>query len=210
MQKSKALLRIDHGHEEQKSRALNGDLLTIGRWPDNDIVLPDRMVSRHHARIHRVDTEYVLEDLESTNGTFINGTRVGNRHILTDGDRIQIPPDFQLNFSIQLEDDETPASHAGLRIEPERHSVYIDDVPLDPQLSQAQYTLLELLIRRGGKVVPREEIITAIWPPNEAALVTDQAIDALVRRLRERLTEVDPNHQYVVTVRGHGFRFEKR
>jgi DNA-binding response OmpR family regulator len=38
--------------------------------------------------------------------------------------------------------------------------------------------------------------------------VSEQAIDALVRRLRDRLAELDPDHRYVVTVRGHGFRLE--
>ncbi|MFZ4813533.1 MAG: winged helix-turn-helix domain-containing protein, partial [Phototrophicaceae bacterium] len=36
--------------------------------------------------------------------------------------------------------------------------------------------------------------------------VSEQAIDALVRRLRDRLAEVDPDTQYIVTMRGHGFR----
>lgn len=210
MQNSKALLHVAQEGEEPKGTPLNGELLTIGRWPDNDIVLPDRMVSRHHAHIHREGDCYVLEDLGSTNGTFVNGARLGSRHRLDDGDRIQIPPDFQLHFALQTEDVSTQTQHSGLRIEPESHDVIIDGDVLDPQLSQAQYTLLELLIRQDGKVVPREDIITAIWPPNEAASVTDQAIDALVRRLRERISEVDPDHQYVVTVRGHGFRFENR
>jgi DNA-binding response OmpR family regulator len=47
-----------------------------------------------------------------------------------------------------------------------------------------------------------------VWPDVESAGVTEQAIDALVRRLRERLAELEPNHQYIITVRGHGFRFE--
>ena len=38
--------------------------------------------------------------------------------------------------------------------------------------------------------------------------VSEQAIDALVRRLRDRLAEVDEGHQYIVTVRGHGFRLD--
>jgi DNA-binding response OmpR family regulator len=38
--------------------------------------------------------------------------------------------------------------------------------------------------------------------------VSEQAIDALVRRLRDRLAEVDPNGEYIVTVRGHGFRMD--
>ena len=41
-------------------------------------------------------------------------------------------------------------------------------------------------------------------------VISEQAIDALVRRLRERLAELDPGHAYVLTVRGHGFRFQNR
>jgi DNA-binding response OmpR family regulator len=37
---------------------------------------------------------------------------------------------------------------------------------------------------------------------------SEQAIDALVRRLRDRIAEIDPEHQYIITVKGHGFRFE--
>ncbi len=38
--------------------------------------------------------------------------------------------------------------------------------------------------------------------------VTEQALDALVRRLRDRLAEIDPDNEYIVTVRGHGLRLE--
>jgi DNA-binding response OmpR family regulator len=57
-------------------------------------------------------------------------------------------------------------------------------------------------------VVTREEIVREVWPEAQGLGVSEQAIDALVRRLRDRLTEVDPDHNYIVTVRGHGFRFE--
>jgi DNA-binding response OmpR family regulator len=47
-----------------------------------------------------------------------------------------------------------------------------------------------------------------VWPEDDREGISEQAIDALARRLRERLTEMDPENQYVVTVRGHGFRLE--
>ncbi len=47
-----------------------------------------------------------------------------------------------------------------------------------------------------------------MWPEAIGEGVSEQAIDALVRRLRDRLAEVDPTFQYIVTVRGHGFRLD--
>jgi DNA-binding winged helix-turn-helix (wHTH) protein len=52
-------------------------------------------------------------------------------------------------------------------------------------------------------------VIDEVWPEALGG-VTDQAVDALIYRLRERLAELDPDHTYVVTVRGHGFRYEPR
>ena len=57
-------------------------------------------------------------------------------------------------------------------------------------------------------MVSREEVVGAVWANEAAAGISEQAIDALVRRLRERLAELDPEHAYVVTVRGHGFRLD--
>ncbi|HBF40900.1 MAG TPA: hypothetical protein DDW19_03760 [Anaerolineaceae bacterium] len=59
-------------------------------------------------------------------------------------------------------------------------------------------------------MVQRDELISAIWEDESASGVSEQALDALIRRLRDRLAEVDPNHQYIVTVRGHGLRLENQ
>jgi hypothetical protein len=61
----------------------------IGRQADNDLVLTDPGVSRHHAEITSERGTCTLRDLGSTNGTLVNGTRV-SEHALRDGDRIQI------------------------------------------------------------------------------------------------------------------------
>lgn len=69
--------------------ALDKERVTIGRQPDNDIVLDDKAVSGHHAAIVTVLEDSFLEDLDSTNGTQING-RTAKRHALTDGDVITL------------------------------------------------------------------------------------------------------------------------
>jgi pSer/pThr/pTyr-binding forkhead associated (FHA) protein len=62
-----------------------GLMATIGRLPDNTLVIDNPAVSSHHACVFRDGDHYVVEDLDSTNGTFVNEQRI-TRHILRDGD----------------------------------------------------------------------------------------------------------------------------
>jgi hypothetical protein len=64
-------------------------VVTLGRLPENDVVVDDPGASRQHARINGGDGEFVLVDLGSTNGTLVNDQPVGER-ALDDGDRITI------------------------------------------------------------------------------------------------------------------------
>src|SRR5439155_1286905 len=66
---------------------LGPDPLLIGRDPQNDVVLDDRRVSRKHAEIRLRLGRYTLYDLQSTNGTYVNGRRVAEK-VLDDGDKI--------------------------------------------------------------------------------------------------------------------------
>jgi DNA-binding response OmpR family regulator len=70
--------------------------------------------------------------------------------------------------------------------------------------------LLELLVNANGNLVSRQEIVEHVWEGENAYGVSEQAIDALVRRLRDRVAEKDANFEYIVTVRGHGLRFENK
>ncbi|HHB90124.1 MAG TPA: FHA domain-containing protein [Anaerolineae bacterium] len=199
---------------------LDKDRLTIGRGPDCDIILPDRVVSRRHACIERRNGDYFITDDHSKNGTFVNGEPVTDRpRQLIDGDEIQIALRFRLTFvdagataPLSLEEalpTPTPRpSSPGLHLDDTRRMVTVAGRTLEPPLSVAQYRLLRCLVEARGAVVSREEIVAAVWPESHGQGVSEQAIDALVRRLRERLAELDPDHQYIVTVRGHGFRLE--
>ncbi len=131
--------------------------------------------------------------------------------MLKDGDEIGIAFAARLSFvdagataPLLFKEEMGPA----IRMDTEAKRVWVAGHELDPPLSLAQYRLLELLYDNRSRVVSREEVVSAVWAEDESEGVSEQAIDALARRLRERIAEVDPDHQYVVTVRGHGFRLE--
>jgi hypothetical protein len=63
--------------------------VTIGRLPDNAVVIDNPAVSGHHARVFQEGNRVVLEDLRSTNGTFVNGRPI-TRHVLQHGDEVLV------------------------------------------------------------------------------------------------------------------------
>lgn len=67
------------------------DVTVIGRSAQADLSIPtDNNCSRNHCQVRKWAGKYILEDLNSHNGTFVNGTRVAKEHPLTDGDLISI------------------------------------------------------------------------------------------------------------------------
>jgi hypothetical protein len=84
-----ARLRIIDRDGEEHLHVFDGTGLTIGRAADNDLVLPDGRVSRHHARIAGRRGTLVYADLGSTNGSRVNGVQVGEL-VLGAGDRIEV------------------------------------------------------------------------------------------------------------------------
>lgn len=103
---------------------------------------------------------------------------------------------------------EVLSTQTKLRLEKRSRRVWIGDTELLPPLSVSQYQLLEVLYDNPGRVVTRAELIQAVWGKEDAVGISEQALDALVRRLRDRLAEIDATHQFLVTVRGHGLRLD--
>jgi DNA-binding response OmpR family regulator len=97
---------------------------------------------------------------------------------------------------------------ARLALDAETRQVQVGGCLLSPPLSHAQFMFLALLAEDPGRVYSRDEVIATIWPEDEAEGISDEAIDALVRRIRLRLRELDLDHEYIVTVRGYGFKLE--
>ncbi|NJL55968.1 FHA domain-containing protein [bacterium] len=176
-------------------------------------MLPERQVSRQHIRIFKQDKQYFVEDLKSRNGTWVNNVRLEGVRELYDGDEIHIAMAIRLQFvgsgATAPLPFELPQNIGGkLRLDREARRVFIGDDEINPPLSLPQYRLLELLFNNGERICTRDEVVEAVWPDVVGEGVSEQAIDALVRRLRDRLAEYDAETQYVVTVRGHGFRLD--
>lgn len=90
------------GGREGEIVGIEGDVLTIGRSPHSDLFLDDVTVSRHHARVLHDEAGFLVEDLNSLNGTYVNRKRI-ERHQLFDGDEVQIGK-FKLAFIEQADD----------------------------------------------------------------------------------------------------------
>jgi DNA-binding winged helix-turn-helix (wHTH) protein len=190
---------------------VRGEPITLGRAQDCDIVLPERQISRYHARIEQDEAGFIIRDLGSKNGTFVNGEAVRDQpYRLRDGDEIELANVLQIGFVAG--EATMPLTNVGmirqngLQVNVSARQVSLGRAILDPPLSPAQFTLLELLTNAAGAVITRDQAIGAVWP-DAVGGVTDQALDALVYRLRERLAELGADYEYVVTVRGHGFRY---
>jgi DNA-binding response OmpR family regulator len=95
-----------------------------------------------------------------------------------------------------------------LRLDKRSRRVWIGKDELLPPLSVSQYQLLELLYENPGRVISRNELIQAVWGKEDAVGISEQALDALIRRLRERLAAINATHQFLITVRGHGLRLD--
>ena len=83
---------------------LEGDQLNIGRDSTNEITINDAEVSRRHARLTFQGGKYVLEDLGSTNGTFINGQRLAGPRVLKDGEVVSFGEQIVLVFEVTAND----------------------------------------------------------------------------------------------------------
>jgi pSer/pThr/pTyr-binding forkhead associated (FHA) protein len=95
--------------ESGKTHPLDKELINIGRRLENQLVIDDARVSRNHAQLRAVKGRYVLFDLNSTGGTFVNGKRV-SQSVVYPGDVLSFGG-VLLNFS---QDDPDPPARADL------------------------------------------------------------------------------------------------
>ncbi|MEZ5322598.1 MAG: FHA domain-containing protein [Microthrixaceae bacterium] len=83
------MLVVIRGANAGSRFVIERELTTVGRHPESDVFLDDVTVSRRHAVLRREDDGFVVEDVGSLNGTYLNGDRVNSR-ALNEGDQLQI------------------------------------------------------------------------------------------------------------------------
>jgi hypothetical protein len=186
--------------------------LSIGRDGANDIVIDHPLASRRHARLERDDNGYLVRDLDSTNGTYVNGDRIEGARALHNQDRIWVA-DTEIVFNDPEATQKGPlpveilrrvrAAEEAIRIDSRAKEIYIQGKLLDPPLTVKEFQLLELLYTHKGQVISKDEIAKNVW---DYEVYDYNAIDALIYRLRQRI-EGDPgNPRFIVTVRGFGYK----
>ena len=150
---------------------LNKDRMTLGRRPYNDIVVDNLAVSGEHAALQVIGHEYFIEDLNSTNGTFINEQKI-KRQILKNGDTIEIGK-YAIKY---VQDGENPLStamsEADVAIETAKHAPEVEKRQLFENTKFAEaYVAIKILSGAStGKELPLVKVVTTIGKPGEAVI----------------------------------------
>ena len=140
--------------------------IILGRDSECDIIIPMRQVSRHHTRVRPGPEGAIVEDLDSKNGTYVNGQMLQGPATLKDGDELQIS--LAQHFIYLSSDATMPLEGLPLEMQKRRlrvdigaRRVWVMSQELEPPLSASQFNLLQALYEQTGEVVTRPEIIEA-------------------------------------------------
>ncbi len=188
-----------------RTHELTGDSITIGRAVENEIVITSKRISREHARISRQGWRVMLEDLGSTNGTFLNNERISAAMQLRDGDKINVG-DVLFTFrdpDVTFQD--TPLPELEIDVPSGVVRVNRQIVTLAPK----EFMLIAYLSENESLVCSKDEIGRAVWPEYQDG-VYDYQIENLVRRLRAKLEPDPATPQLLLTVRGRGYKLVPR
>lgn len=155
----------------------------IGRLMTCDVVAQQSLVSREHARIERQSTRYLLTDLASANGTFVNGQRLDEARLLVDGDVIGLGSSTPaLRFT------DPDATHRGpelLSYNSRLLQFFVGKTAVT--LTPSQLRFLLHLYHNQGRVCSREECAKAIWGDEHEPGADAGRLDQLVSAVRQAL-----------------------
>ncbi|MEZ4591269.1 MAG: FHA domain-containing protein [Chloroflexota bacterium] len=173
----------------------------IGRAVENEIVVSSKRISREHACIRREGWRVILEDVGSTNGTFLNDQRLLEPVQLRDGDRIKVGDVLFIFHDPEVTYQDTALPELEMDIPAGIVRLNRQLVELAPK----EFELLAYLYAQQNLVCSKDAIGTAVWPEYQGG-VYDYQIENLVRRLRTKLEPDPANPQLLLTVRGRGYK----
>lgn len=129
--------------------------ISIGREAGSDVFINDEEISRQHARLTSQFGDYVLEDLGSTNGTFVNSQRITGQRILKSGDTILLGENVSLTF---------------------------EEVPFDPNATQVNPSIGESVLElpEYETEAPQEAQYPSSPPPAYAGRIPESPVEPLV------------------------------
>lgn len=207
-----AVLVVRRTDEPMQVVDLGDGTFTIGRGSENDLRVDDKFVSRRHAQIRLASHGYVLEDLGSKNGTYVNGVRIGiGPQPLCDGDQITlgtgvITVQFRSSDATITLMDVGSLPRKGIHVDEGTRQVWSDGGKVEPELSSKEFQLLCLLYRNRGKACSKNVIAAAVWPERPERDVSDDEISQCISRLRRRVERDPSNPEYIMNIRGYGYK----
>jgi DNA-binding response OmpR family regulator len=208
-----AILIYRHPDGTEEHIQLDHDVTTLGRSDTCAVHIPLATVSRLHARIEQQHGRYVVFDIGSANGTFVNGKQIDQGYMLSTGDELWIGTrEAVLSFTDPEQTLIAPGSGTAptLAIDIEAHSVEVYGALVE--LSRLEYSLLLHLANNSGTVCSREGCFLAVWgKPYDHATCGD-ALNACVAKLRRNLRAatqaVGQEAPQITTIHGVGFRLD--
>lgn len=149
---------------------LNKERMTLGRRPYNDIVVDNLAVSGEHAALQAIGSEFFIEDLSSTNGTYINNKKI-KRQILQTGDTIEIGK-YAIKYVQDAEADKSIAQQTAAKNGVDNTLPNDEKLNLFEQTKFAEvYVAIKILSGTSmGKEMPLVKVVTTIGKPGEAVI----------------------------------------
>src|SRR5450432_4201608 len=139
-----SIIISEKGGAERKE-TFDKNEINVGRVQGNDLMLPKGNVSKHHARLLYRDGRFIVTDLKSTNGTYVNGRKISQATIVREGDKIYIG-----DFVLRLENGHAVAAVDGEAPEPAARATA-------PRISP--------ILRDGASAPPPPDSPTGAPPP---------------------------------------------
>ena len=151
--------------------SIDKNRMTLGRRPYNDIMVDNLAVSGEHAAIQAIGAEFYVEDLNSTNGTYINGKKI-KRQILQNGDQIELGKYVlkYINEPIEAKDN---TQTNGQNIDADEPNTDVDDALNQFEKTRFAEVYIAVKVVSGpaiGKEIPLVKVVTTIGKPGEAVI----------------------------------------
>jgi pSer/pThr/pTyr-binding forkhead associated (FHA) protein len=192
---------------------LDRPLLVLGRGSECDARLHSPYISRRHAIVETVRDGHVLRDLDSANGTSVNGEIIAGGVTLSHGDEIKLS-NVSLWYLVEIPlDEDTPVLEPRARrgeglllaLDEETHRAWVRETGAEVALAPNEFKLVQYLFGRRGGVASREELGAYIWGEDRYDL---ESLYRLVQRVKEKLEPDAANPRYLISHRGIGYSLQ--
>jgi hypothetical protein len=207
----KAKLVVQGGPNGGLAIPLSRNPLTLGRRSDNDLVVDEPSVSRRHALVMDSPAGFILRDLNTTNGTFVNREKIGHgEQHLKHGDSVRLAGST-VSFLFREEGPVTELLSAespptsGIVVEGNTEQGEVKEERLNVALGGKEGDLFRLLHSRKGSVVSREDLALEVWPESPRGSEAGRALDESVARIRVALGDDPADPAHLITVGEFGY-----